>query len=148
MPPDPAKHNADTGRKLPRWVQISSMVVVYGAIIGYVVFHVNHHTGAIKLAAQPCLTAGQSIQIKVHDGKFIPDPVNVKRCDIVTITNSTNLYFEPAFGPHNQHIIYPTFRETALKPGQSMQFEASVPGSFELHDHLRDEIETTLTVSP
>ncbi len=123
------------------------MVVVYTILIGYVVFHVIHHSGAITLTARPCPTPGQEITTTISQGIFSPSPVVVKRCDDVTIINRSNQLIELGLGPHHEHTHYPTFAENVLSPGKSMRFQASVLGSFELHDHIKDKITTTLTVT-
>ncbi len=139
--------NKDATIPLPRWGQIVIQIVVYATVVGYAVFHLSHHSHAIKLPAQACAGSGQAIMITFTDTAIAPSPIQLQRCDRVTIINRGHLSIKPALGPHEQHLVYPTFREQILRPGQSMQFQASVPGQFELHDHVADKLETEVTIA-
>ena len=115
-------------RELPRWAQRLAMIVVYTGLAGYIGFHFWHHGIPDILKARPCDELQPAVSISFVGDRFNPSPITVPRCTPVTIVNNSTTTVDPAIGPHEQHILYPTFNEHPLKPGESMQFTTSVPG--------------------
>lgn len=146
-------------KKQPKWVFPVAAVVVFGGVFGvfgyhgYHLFFTDHDdqpatvTAAIK---DGCPAVGKNVTVTLTDAGWSPSPVSVQHCDRVTIMNASSKGIRPAVGDHDLHRLYPSFVETDLHRGGSVQFQALVVGEFELHDHVRNEtaFQTKLIVNP
>ncbi len=133
--------------KHPRWLYPVSSIIVYVGIVGVFGWHFFTHLFLDRLPAQKCPTAVAPTTVTISATGWDEDPVRVQRCSIVTIKNNDHQARKPAIGKHEHHLIYPTFQEQKVEPGATMSFQASVPGEFQLHDHVDDVFETTIIIS-
>ena len=70
----------------------------------------------------PVCGTSQTQDIIIKNNSFIPQKIAVRRCTLVKFINQDTTEHLVAFGPHDDHIEYPGFFETLLKPGLSEEF--------------------------
>ena len=123
---------------------------IYGT--GVVVFllltvgHVFHHM--TSFAEETCTHLGKTQSIIIKHNTFIPQQVTVSRCDRVVFINQDSIYHQPALGKHPEHILYAGFEEQLLSFGQTNGFVVHTAGTLPFHDHLHEDVQGTISVSP
>jgi hypothetical protein len=94
-----------------------------------------------------CDTSGNQISVDLRSDSFNPDHVKLQQCDILHITNTGKEGYILAFGVHERHVEYPGFTMQALQSNQYLDITAYKPGSFTLHDHIRDKAILVLDIT-
>jgi plastocyanin len=88
--------------------------------------------------------AGHTVEIK--DGKVIPQYLDAKVCDKLTIINRDDRLRLIAFGVHDDHIYYNGITEKVLKKDQSLSVTLNQTGVYLFHDHIQDEVQGQFNV--
>ena len=82
----------------------------------------------------------------ISGNEFQPTSMSIPRCDTVTVLNKDDRTRYIAFGEHDSHIEYDGLDEQILHASQSFDFVAIEIGTFKIHDHLDDHVESLLVV--
>lgn len=132
-----------------REVQIF-LALIYIGVLGFVFIpHFIHHA-QVGIVPQNqiinCTKVGKTVYITIDDKKFNPEKTIVNVCDKVVFKNIGTKYYDPAFGDHPIHLIYPGYKEVAIKPSETNSIVMSAFGEFEIHEHIYDKIEGEVIV--
>lgn len=122
-----------------------ALLLMTGALLSHVFFQkiVRVDPKMVKSCAEP-----KNIQtVAIDDQGFTPKKITAQVCDRIMFENTGKRYHEPAFGPHPNHLLYPGFSEKVLAPGQKETLLLKAFGTFELHNHLNEELEAELVVN-
>lgn len=131
-----------------RLLRYTAYAMIVATVIGTLGYHaVVRALNTQTLEARPCSKLGPTHEVIVHDTVFQPREVVVARCDQLALINRGHQSHRPVFGEHSKHIIYPSYQERVLKPGQSNSATMSVPGTFAIHDHFDERIEGQVVVT-
>ncbi len=103
----------------------------------------NSHANSID-----CPDGGTVHSISLIDDSFVPNHVQMPRCDTLKISNTGPSEYSVAFGTHDQHIDYSGFTMQTLGPEEFLEIKATQVGRFTVHDHLRDRAHLSLDVTP
>ena len=106
----------------------------------------NNDADALIPPDADCQTPGSTINVTVLPKGFSPAGVTAALCDRLVIQNNSDIQVVLAFGRHDHHLSYPGFNEQTVPPGASVSGVLQARGSFELHDHLKDETQAQLTI--
>lgn len=89
----------------------------------------------------------QTVQLHIQNNAFVPKTLTAHTCDRLLITNDDQAIREIAFGPHDHHINYPGFGlGRVLGPDQQLSITLLLPGNFEIHDHLNDNVQMRIII--
>ena len=118
------------------------------AIIGFFFRHflMNQASKINSKFIVECQSIGKENTLKIENKKFNPPVLKAKACEEVVIENLDNQAYRIAIGDHDKHINYPGYRETNLVPFQKYSFILYALGKYEIHDHIKDEIEGIIEV--
>jgi hypothetical protein len=100
-----------------------------------------------QTASNGCKGAGKKHYLTVQDDRFSQPRLQLAQCDTLIVQNRGNLTLKLALGVHDAHISYPGFKEQIVVPGGSLRLEAVQAGSYQMHDHLRDNATTQLIIT-
>lgn len=95
---------------------------------------------------QHCNSLGPTHTITIEHNAFVPDTLTVKRCDKVEFIDKDHALYLPRFGDHPNDITYTGFPQKVLGYNQSEIFIAHTIGTYNFHDHIKDQIEGVLIV--
>ncbi len=127
-----------------------TIILIYAlALVWVFIPHIIHQaqTGPVpKGTIVNCPRTGQTIMVNIDDQKFNPQNSNVKVCDKIVFKNKGSKYYEPAFGEHPKHLIYPGYAEKPIKPGTTNSLVMKAFGNFEFHEHIYNKIEGRIIV--
>jgi hypothetical protein len=84
--------------------------------------------------------------IVIEKDILAPTRTVAKLCDTVTVINKDSKTRYMAFGAHEHHIVYDNHDVQVLSASQSFSFTLVDLGTYEIHDHLQDEVQGTFTV--
>ncbi len=136
------------------WIHYGILFVIYAVATVTLLTHTFFHTlvhgeeNSIVYKAQPCSHVGSTHTILIQGNAFIPDKLNVQRCDTVEFENrDKNTQYLPSLGDHPHDIIYAGFKEQTLGYNQKESFVAHTAGMFKFHDHIKDQIEGMITIT-
>src|SRR5262252_5042593 len=95
-------------------LSIFAMVII-GAFASHTLYHQFFHNAA-HTEAEPTIQAcpwpaPHTVHMSIGDKKFSPSAIVAKRCDELVITSTDSALHDPAFGPHEHHLAYPSFVE-------------------------------------
>lgn len=96
--------------------------------------------------AAGCPKAGENHTLRLNDDRFDKERLTVQKCDTLTISNDDGRSYQLAFGVHDKHVDYPGYDAAALAPHESITINMIQTGTFEFHDHFRDQAHTVLTI--
>lgn len=131
-----------------RLLQHTVYAIIVATVIGTLGYHaVVRALNTETLAARPCPRPGSTNEVVVDDTAFQSREAVVARCDQLMFINRGQRSHRPVFGEHPKHIIYPSYQERVLKPGQSNSATMSVPGTYAVHDHLDESIQGQVVVT-
>lgn len=131
-----------------KWAAYVFVLFAVAASTLLVELGMHAHSVAVVGPDVACSHIGQTRAIVVSTVAFSPKDVTAHLCDELIFHNATNGLVEVAMGPHDQHIAYPGLGQRVLGPGQEQKLLLVAKGSFDLHEHLRDRANGTLTVLP
>lgn len=94
-----------------------------------------------------CSHTGQNHLVIMHGHSAVPNHVNAKLCDTLTIKNADPQIRLLAFGPHDHHTAYNGVLERTLQQNQSLTVTLNKTGTYQFHDHLDDAARGTFTVT-
>ncbi len=97
-------------------------------------------------AVQDCHFKGSAHTVEIKNDRFIPESVNAKICEELTIVNKDDKLRLVAFGVHNQHIYYGGMTEKVLKSDQELTVTLNQAGTYIVHDHLQEEVQGEFSV--
>ena len=146
--PSPDTNKTPKGSK---WIKTIGFIVVFLAVAG------ASAAGIDALASKyldtsktsPVVCSGQHTghQVEIKANAMVPDQINGKLCDTLTITNNDISDRLVAFGPHDAHAPYDGVTEMLLKPGQAFTITFIKLGTYHFHDHLDDIAQGDFTVT-
>jgi|GEM_PF-1254188 len=130
-------------KKLPRIDIVVTILAIL--LISYGLWN----TVADKLATGDslCREPGVTETVKLNNDSFSQPSVQLNRCDRLVVVNDGDLTYELAFGTHDKHVEYPGFSMQQLKPSEYFELDAVEPGTYVMHDHLRDTAKLRVTIS-
>ena len=103
---------------------------------------------ASKIPDTACEARGIVHEVTLQDDTFSTPRLNVVRCDLVRITNtSSGQAYRLAFGTHEDLVTYPGFSMQNLGPQEYFEIGLVQPGVYTLHDHIRTKAEMVLDIS-
>lgn len=85
--------------------------------------------------------------LTIKDDHMIPEHLDAKLCDTLTIKNTDDRSRLMAFGKHDRHEPYDGVSERYLLKDESFTVTLNQAGSFLVHDHHEDEVQATFSVS-
>ena len=91
--------------------------------------------------------SGATYTTEISAAGFSPNYVDAKRCDQLVVYNSGSSTHLLALGEHQNHVKYPGYKETVLKPGEHVELVLGADGSYLLHDHLDERLQGRLNVT-
>lgn len=116
-------------------------VLVQAGIFGVIV--------AFRDESVLCAEVAGKHTINVSREGFDPRQNTVQRCTAVRFVNQDSVTRQPAFGEYEKHISPAGFYEKALpRAGSYVEFVASQPGRFKVHDHIDHDLEAELIILP
>ena len=124
-----------------RLIDISVGVVACGLIL-FGIWHLTHSASSANL----CSKVGAKHTVIYKNDNFLPETLNIHRCDVVSIVNSSQEYVEPIFGTHEHHVTYAGYQHQAIGPNEYIDIDAVQSGSFVVHDHIKDKARLQLTI--
>ncbi len=131
-------------------------VLLIAALVGVVLFFRGHHHNHIiatsadarNLYTCSASNTANTQQLVVDEAGFRPAALSLNVCDYLTIINAGKKSHEVAFGPHENHLEYPGFdNDTAIKPGGTVTFQLTLPGDYEVHDHLDARLQGSISIA-
>ncbi len=93
-----------------------------------------------------CTQAGAEHTVEIKNSEVIPQYVDAKVCDKLTIINRDDKLRLIAFGVHDEHIYYDGITEKALKKDQSLSATLNQTGIYLFHDHIEDKVQGQFNV--
>ncbi len=130
----------------PKLAHYSILFLIYGVAAATLAAHIFGHRNISLAQGATCQSNSNTVIVELRDNQFVPSAVKATRCDSLVIINNDKIAHEPALGQHPEHIHYPGFAERPLAPSQSMSFQLSQAGDFELHDHLQPDMQASLII--
>jgi Mlc titration factor MtfA (ptsG expression regulator) len=128
-----------------KWLYLADGLVLVIAFC-LVLFGITHTNTSKDNAV--CQKAGKENQLTLRDDRFSPNKLTLRQCDTIKIVNLDTRTFSLAFGTHESHIAYPGFSEQVIRPNEFIVIDAVQAGSYLMHDHLRDQAQVNLTITP
>jgi cytochrome o ubiquinol oxidase operon protein cyoD len=86
--------------------------------------------------------------VTIKNGQVSPERTLAFKFDTMTITNEDRQSREISFGPHPGHQPYAGVTELTIRKGMNKTFTLSEVGTYQFHDHLREETKGSFTVVP
>lgn len=84
--------------------------------------------------------------VKIEKNAFQPASVKAKRCDKLTFYNNDDKLHGVAFGTMEKHQPYGEFAQEYLQPKERITIKLNKSGSYEFHDHLKEEIHGQISI--
>lgn len=133
------------------WIHYGILLLIYSTglltLLMHTLFHaIVHGESRLAIPYKICQHVGKSYTLTIHQQLFIPEKLIVKRCDVIKIINQDQAVYLPAFGDHPHDLDYAGFPGRVLGYGQAESFVVHTPGTYLLHDHLRDHLNGTLII--
>lgn len=119
------------------------VIAATALLVGLGVWQTISRTGA-----KNCTAPGQAHTVELRSDAFVPAEIRLRQCDVLRVVNYDAQPYSLAFGVHAQHITYPGFSETDIRTNEFITIAAVQAGSFQLHDHIRDNAQLTLRIDP
>lgn len=138
-----AKNNTD---KNP--IHIGLFLFLSAVVIYIFISHLIHNFPYTveKKNVVICSQVGKAYEIKISKDGFSPSSQEAKVCDQVIFINVDQNYHQIAFGKHERHLNYPNFKEKLLAPNQTNTFVLAAYGSYQIHDHLNENIKGLIVI--
>lgn len=95
----------------------------------------------------PCQTTNTNHQVVIVNGMAVPEHIQAKLCDTLTITNHDNRPYLLAFGEHEVHATYDGITEKSLNLDENLFVTLNQAGTFVFHDHLQDKVKGDFAVT-
>jgi hypothetical protein len=95
---------------------------------------------------EPVCTASAEHEVRVASDAFTPSEISVKRCDVLKIINAGREDYDLMFGQRDQHVSYPGFQMTLIRPNEFFVVDMVQTGTYEMHDHIRDKAHLQLEI--
>jgi len=129
-----------------KWA-VPAGVLAAAAIVAGGVWAVNNglQLAPAKITTKSCDTIKKTIPV-VLTADSPPHEIRAHQCDQLAFTNQTGDTVELAVGPHDHHIEYPGFEESATYAGGTESMVLRETGYYEIHDHIKDQLEVKLNV--
>jgi hypothetical protein len=102
----------------------------------------------LRQPSATCTVPGKSYDLVIQNGRFSTEKVTVEKCDSLKVINLDKQEYAIAFGTHENHIVYPGFREITLRTDEFVAIDAVQTGTYRIHDHLQDKAAVELTILP
>lgn len=115
-------------------------------------FHIFQHFIFGADAEYPLTTcepsaSSKTIEVVFTGSEFQPATITAHLCDTLRFTNQSDIFMEPAVGPHPSHTAYPEFdAQRPLERGETFEMIVRRVGTFSFHDHLHEEIEGQIII--
>ncbi len=93
-----------------------------------------------------CRSLRTTHRVEISEKGFDPEKLIANTCDQIVFVNAGSKFHEPAFGPHESHLIYPGYNELLLSKGETNKFVLTAYGDYKLHDHIYDELTMQLQI--
>lgn len=132
-----------TERKKSRWLDVT----IAGATILFMVLALTAQQQYSQRGAIDCKKPGSTHTLTLQNDAFSTNKLSVKRCDVITVVNKSNDTFELAFGVHERHITYPGYTMQTLSQNEYLIINARKAGTYQFHDHLRDNAQIELEIN-
>lgn len=141
-----AKLRAFTSKKP---IQYGLVLTYVAVILAVFIPHLIHKfpTFVDKKVIVDCKVPLNTFQVSISSLGFNPKKIETKVCDQIIFKNMGSSYHQIAFGPHPIHLIYPGFKEKVLVPGTTNTVLLKAYGTYQIHDHLHDNLEAQLIIS-
>lgn len=113
------------------------------------VVYASNRSPASDVSSKPdskCTATKNKHTIQISDTTIMPQQTEAQVCDQVIFTVGGHGYHMVAFGPHAHHIEYPGLTDTMLAPGQNQTLTLVSKGTFEIHDHMDDNLKGNITI--
>ena len=94
-----------------------------------------------------CPKPKNSVTVSITSKGFVPQITKAHTCDTLVFINSEKLsVFQIGFGEHPNHLAYPGYKEKIIGPGEKLSILLTAFGTYQIHDHLKDEIEGKIVI--
>ncbi len=90
---------------------------------------------------------GENYKVELKDNRAIPDHVEAKQCDTLTIINLDAAPHDIRFGSHEMLIPYAGEDGKNIRPGRNMIITLTELGTHTLHDHTQHDLSASFTVN-
>ena len=128
----------------------SICAIIFLGVVAYVFLpHAIEHfpTFVDKKFIASCPKPKNKITVSITNDGFIPQTTKAHICDILTFVNSEKReVFQIGFGEHPTHLAYPGYKEKIIGPGEKLSILLTAFGTYQIHDHLKDEIEGKIVI--
>jgi hypothetical protein len=143
-----AKEKSASQQRYKRPMLLAADVLLVLAMAGTIAHVVLDHRTTAQKEANICIVPGPNHEVTLQNDSFSQKQLTVHMCDSITIINKDDALYNLNFGAHDDHIAYPGFTSQIQAKDEAIQIDALQKGTFELHDHIRDNAKLTLTVEP
>lgn len=128
-----------------QWVMLVLWIIVVLAVfIPHFVVHTQTYVDKRNIVR--CRNPRATHRVEISEKGFNPEKLIANTCDQIIFVNTGSKFREPAFGPHESHLIYPGYEEELLKSGETNNFVLTAFGDYQLHDHIYNELTMQLQV--
>jgi hypothetical protein len=117
-------------------VALIALVVVFATFV-----HLSDSTEDFS-----CEVVGKRHEVTLQNDTFSQRDLTAQRCDTISVINMDSQNYDLNFGEHDDHVSYPGYDASLLRPNEQIFINAIKTGKYEFHDHLRDNAQLNLTV--